>query len=195
MDRSALAGGLAQLGPAAALVTALDRRVEKDLSRVGALSELTSQLALSYLERIRHPLGALTLEVGVALTTRGYLAHMAVEADPAAYGALAEMPVLGSLPDLRRGRPPQDLLTRVIKATRRNFALIRALPEEVWAGYLLCATAHAHQTPAPPAGDGETPRMLDTAVVDGLLRFGWVLRQVDLRYGLSPGPSPGPSPA
>ncbi len=34
--------------------------------------------------------------------------------------------------------------------------------------------------------DGRLPPALDVSVVDALLRFGWVLRQVDLFYGLEP---------
>ncbi|MDQ6783112.1 MAG: hypothetical protein M3063_06665 [Actinomycetota bacterium] len=165
---------------AGSVATALDRTVEDRLASFGALSDLTSQLALSYLERIRHPIKALTFESGVSLTARGYLAHMAVEDDPVRFGAGAEVPIIGTLPDLRKGRPPQDLLNRVIKATRRGFEQIRAVPEGVWAGYVLCVAGHTH------AG-GDPGDLLDPSVVDSLVRFGWVLRQVDLRYGLIPG--------
>jgi hypothetical protein len=180
LDDEAVRAGLDELGDAVPMVAALDLEVEKRLATFGTLSDLTSRLALSYLERIRHPISSLTYESGVVLTTRGYLAHMVVEDDPLRFGAGPEVPIIGTLPDFRRGRPPQDLLNRVVKATRRGFEQIRAVPEDVWAGYLLCVTSHAH---ASGAGDA----LLDSAVVDSLLRIGWVLRQVDLRYGLTPG--------
>ncbi|MDQ2729301.1 MAG: hypothetical protein M3Y91_15900 [Actinomycetota bacterium] len=180
IDEEEVRAGLDQLGDAGAHVEALDHDVERRLASFGALSELTSRLALSYLERIRHPIASLTFESGVVLTTRGYLAHMAVEDDSARFGAGREVPVIGTLPDFRRGRPPQDLLNRVVKATRRGFEQIRAVPDDVWAGYVLCVTGRIH------AG-GDDGALLDSSVVDSLLRFGWVLRQVDLRYGLTPG--------
>jgi hypothetical protein len=179
VDDQAVRSGLEALGTKGPVTTALDHEVEQRLASFGALSELTSGLALSYLERIRHPIPSLTFESGVVLTTRGYLAHMAVEDDPVRFGAGLEVPILGTLPDFRKGRPPQDLLNRVVKATRRGFEQIRAVPDEVWAGYVLCVTGRLHA-----GGDGA---LLDSSVVDSLLRFGWVLRQVDLRYGLTPG--------
>lgn len=180
VDDEAIRAGLDQLGVAGPIVIALDREVEKRLASFGALSELTSRLALSYLERIRHPLASLTFESGVVLTSRGYLAHMAVEDDPARFGAGREVPIIGTLPDFRKGRPPQDLLNRVVKATRRGFEQIRAVPDDVWAGYVLCVTGHIHD-------EDDEVAPLDSTVVDSLVRFGWVLRQVDLRYGLTPG--------
>ncbi|MDQ2724387.1 MAG: hypothetical protein M3Y36_02665 [Actinomycetota bacterium] len=180
VDDDAVRTGLDQLGDAGPLVVALDQEVERRLATFGALSELTSRLALSYLERIRHPIASLTFESGVVLTTRGYLAHMAVEDDSVRFGAGGEVPVIGTLPDFRKGRPPQDLLNRVVKATRRGFEQIRAVPDDVWTGYVLSVTGRIH------AGDNEGA-LLDSSVVDSLLRFGWVLRQVDLRYGLTSG--------
>lgn len=189
VDPPAVAAGLAQLGPAGANAAALDAWVEEHLRSFTALSELTSQLALAYLDRIRHPLVSLGLETGVTLTTRGYLAHLGVEADPLAFGASTEIPVIGTLPDLRRGRPPQDLLSRVVKASRRHFDAIRAVPDDVWSGFVLCSIGRTHEAMAAGTGEDES-RAIDRTVVDGLLRFGWVLRQVDLRYGLSPGSEP-----
>ncbi|MDQ2724920.1 MAG: hypothetical protein M3Y36_05420 [Actinomycetota bacterium] len=180
VDDEAVRAGLDELGAASSIVVALDREVEKRLASFAALSELTSRLALSYLERIRHAIASLTFESGVVLTTRGYLAHMVVEDDPVRFGADREVPVIGTLPDFRKGRPPQDLLSRVVKATRRGFEQIRAVPDDVWAGYVLCVTGHVH------AGVDDAAR-LESSVVDSLVRFGWVLRQVDLRYGLTPG--------
>lgn len=186
VDPAAVRAGLADRGDAGMRAKKLDRWVEEKLAGASCLSNLTAGLALSYLERIRHPLAALTLEGGVTITTRGYLAHMAVEEDPTAYGAGIEVTILGNLPDLRKGRPPQDLLNRVVKATRRGFEEIRAVPDDVWQGYLLCVTGHAHATGGPCAGTGDVVALLDVSVVEGLVRFGWVLRQVDLRYGQSP---------
>jgi hypothetical protein len=164
------------LGDAGGQARALDEAVEGALGTFAGLSELTSDLALRYLERIRGPVSSLTLEAGATLVTRGYAAHQAVEAGPAAFGAGREVPVIGTLPDLHKGRPPQDLLTRVVKATRRAFPGIRAVPGDVWEGFVVATTERTQA-----ADDG--PRVLDRTVVDGLLRFGWVLRQVDLRYG------------
>lgn len=164
------------LGDAGGHGRALDAAVERSLGRFSGLSELTADLALQYLERIRHPLAALTLEEGVTLVTRGYAAHLAVEADPAAYGAGREVPVLGTLPEPREGRPPRDLLLRVVKATRRPFPGIRAVSDDVWAGFVIAVTERTQ------AGH-EEGRVIDRSVIEGLLRFGWVLRQVDLRYG------------
>ncbi|MGI8492216.1 MAG: hypothetical protein ACR2KC_03515 [Acidimicrobiales bacterium] len=143
------------------------------------MSELTTSVALDYLDRLARPLRALTPAAGVRVTTRGYLAHVAVEATPAAYGVDAGrgLSILGTLPALNRhGQAPRDLATRVVKATRRNFAAIRALPEPVWDGFV---EAVVHEEEAREVG-------FDSAVVEGLLRFGWVLRQVDLHYGLTP---------
>ena len=165
--------------PLARLVIALDHEVEQRLASFGTLSELTSGLALSYLERIRHPISSLTFESGVVLTTRGYLAHLAVEDDPARFGAGLEVPIIGTLPDFRKGRPPQDLLSRVVKATRRGFEQIRAVPDDVWSGYVLCVTGRLHA-----GGDDDT--LLDSSVVDSLLRFGWVLRRSTCATGSLP---------
>ena len=91
------------------------------------------------------------------------------------------MPIV-DLPPLRRGHPPQDLLTRVVKATRRRFPRIRAVPEPVWDAFVRDLSRRVHdRTP-----DADPADLLALAVVDGLARFGWVLRQVDLRYGLRP---------
>lgn len=190
VDEASLVEGLAVLGEAGLTARALDRAVEDALPGVASLSALSSALAVNYLERLKHPLKEMTLETGVFVTTRAYVAHLAVEAEPGAYGA-ADVPVLGSLPAPRNGRPPQDLLNRVVKASRRGFERIRAVDDDVWAGFVACATWRVHERTAgvreptggaPDAGGG----YLDPAVVDGLLRFGWVLRQVDLHYGLGP---------
>lgn len=181
IDAATAAADLDALGDAGDHARALDRAVEASLgdpggrSDGGGLSELTSDVALRYLERVRHALAALTLEDGVTLITCGYVAHRAVEADSAAYGCGPEVPVLGNLPDLRKGRPPQDLALRVVKASRRNFDRIRAVSDDVWEGFVVATTARIQ------ASEGG-PRVLDRTVVDGLLRFGWILRQVDLHY-------------
>jgi hypothetical protein len=168
------------LGDAAPRVRALVEAVDAGLATVLSLSSLSAPLALDYLERLQRPLPALTPEMGVQIVTRAYMAHVAVEDDPAAFGA-ADVPVLGTLPPLRRGSPPQDLLTRVVKATRRGFELIRALDTPVWDGFVrtLVALVHGQAGDAP---DG----LVSIESVDGLARVGWVLRQVDLHYGLGP---------
>lgn len=170
---------LGQDGPRA---RQLDRDAAQRMEGIVALSSVTSPLALDYLERLARPIPELTLAAGVLIVTRAYAAHLAVETDAAAYGA-TDVPVLGTLPPLKRGSPPQDLAVRVVKATRRNFELIRAVSAPVWDGLVRCLAGHVHE---PVTGDDD---LLAVDVVDGLARFGWVLRQVDLHYGLSPEPA------
>jgi hypothetical protein len=79
------------------------------------------------------------------------------------------IPVLGTLPE----RPPADLLLRVVKATRRSFETIRAVDGPTWEALVTIVAARAGAD-------------LERGLVDGLLRFGWVLRQVDLAYGAQP---------
>jgi len=189
LDEGELVERLAALGERGLVARALDEAVQTALPGLVALSPLSSPLAVGYLERVRHALKQLSLETAVFVTTRAYVAHLLVEADPAAFGA-ADVPVLGTLPPLRKGRPPQDLLNRVVKASRRGFEQIRALDDEVWAGFVDCTTWRVHQRAAGPSdgeeASGEAPGYLDPAVVDGLLRFGWVLRQVDIHYRVEP---------
>jgi hypothetical protein len=181
VDERELERHLAGLGDDAVVVRQLDAGVDDAMSSVGSLSSLTAPLALDYLERLARPIPALTLEVGVQIVTRAYVAHMVVEADPAAFGA-AGAPALATFPPLRRGSPPQDLLTRVVKASRRHFEQIRAVSTPAWDGFVVALTRRAHaQVPhLRPSG------LVAPDVVDGLARFGWVLRQVDLQYGLEP---------
>ena len=91
------------------------------------------------------------------------------------------MPVLGTLPALKKGRPPQDLLSRVVKASRgRGFAAICALSPPAWDGWVWCLTKRAHDAAATGAD------LVPLEALDGVARFAWVLRQTDLHYGLSP---------
>jgi hypothetical protein len=69
-----------------------------------------------------------------------------------------------------------------VKASRRNFERIRAVPGPVWDCFVRDLTRRIHDQ-APEADPAD---LLALAVVDGLARFGWVLRQVDVRYGLEP---------
>ncbi len=181
VDGAALAAYLPTLGAdepsAARLILSADEQAGSILS----LSSLSSPLALDYLERLARPIPSLTPQIGVQIVTRAYAAHLVTERDPGAVGAV-DVPVLGTLPPLRRGAPPQDLLTRVVKATRRNFDMIRAVPAPVWNGLVLGLTRRAHDQTPEPGPDG----LVAVEVVDGLARFGWVLRQVDLHYGLEP---------
>jgi hypothetical protein len=181
VDGKALAAFIAGLGEDAPFVGALDAAVDNEMGSILALSSLTSPLALDYLERLARPIPALTPEIGVQIVTRAYVAHLVTERDPGAFGA-TDVPVLGTLPPLRRGSPPQDLLTRVVKASRRNFEVIRALSAPVWNGFVQSLTRRAHNRVRDPGASG----LVAPAVVDGLARFGWVLRQVDLHYGLEP---------
>ena len=193
LEAAGLAGRLRALGPAGAQARDLDRAVTDSLWGMAALSSLTTSLAVDYLERIQHPIPALTLASGVFITTRGYAAHQAVEADPSAYGA-ADMPVLGTLPPLRRGRPPQDLLSRIVKASKRSFPDLCALDTDVWEGFVLHTLWRVHGQAAAEAADlareedlaDVQTAYLDVDVVDGLTRFGWLLRQADIHYRLEP---------
>jgi hypothetical protein len=170
--------GLGEDGPAARkLIAAVD---EAALS-VRSLSSLTSPLAMDYLDRLTRPIPALTPTAGVQIITRSYVAHLVTERDPVAFGGL-DVPVLGTLPPLKRGSPPRDLLTRVVKATRGGFDMIRAVPAPVWNGFVrsLVRLAHDEAGESPPYG------LLAVESVDGLARVGWVFRQVDLHYGQAP---------
>ncbi|HWG73119.1 MAG TPA: hypothetical protein VG184_03580 [Acidimicrobiales bacterium] len=195
---------LKDLGADGEVAGELDRRVSEALPTVISLSELTSPLIVSYVERVARPMGAMSAPAGARIGVRGYLAHLLVESDPAAFG-VDDIPVLGSLPPLNRhGRLPQDLLTRVVKATRRQFPVICAVAPATWDGFVVATSGHVHTEArkAAGAGGGTTrggpgsaggsvgarpePGYLDPLLVDGLLRTGWVLRQVDLAYGLEP---------
>jgi hypothetical protein len=181
VDSASLDAYLAGLGVDAAWACRLIEAVEVAMGSVASLSSLTAPLALDYLDRLARPIPTLSLGTGVQIVSRSYVAHLVTEDRPDAYGA-TDVPVLGTLPPLRRGSPPQDLLTRVVKATRRNFELIRAVSTPVWDGFVRDLTRRAHeQTPA-----ANPAELLALPVVDGLARFGWVLRQVDLHYGLAP---------
>ena len=180
VNRSDLDKHLKSLGAEGAIARDLDREVDPEMTRVTSLSPLTSQLAVSYMERLARPIPSLTPPIGVLLVGRTYVAHMLVESDPGRYGA-ADVPVIGTLPPLKKGRPPQDLLSRVVKASRgKGFSSLCALTPAAWEGFVMCLTKRAHD--AAVAGDD----LVSPEVVDGVARFGWILRQVDLHYGLSP---------
>jgi hypothetical protein len=193
LDAAALKRALRALGPAGDRARALDRSVTASVGGMAALSSLTTSLAVAYLERLKHPIPAMTLASGVFITTRGYAAHRAVEAAPAAYGAV-DVPVLGTLPPLRRGQPPQDLLSRIVKAGKRSFESVRAVDGDVWDGFVLHTVWRVHDQAEAEAAvleaaedlDDVEPAYLDVGVVDGLTRFGWLLRQTDIHYGLEP---------
>ena len=180
LSRSALESALKQLGADGGVGRDLDHAADEGMTRVTALSSLTSALGVSYMDRLSRPIPSLTPELGVQLVGRTYVAHMAVEADPGRFGA-PDVPVLGTLPPLKNGRPPQDLLSRVVKVSRgRTFPPICALTVPAWDGFVLCLTKRAHDMTARAA----EPVSLE--VVDGVARFAWVLRQVDLHYKLEP---------
>jgi hypothetical protein len=183
VDATALESYLANLGEDAARARHLVAAIDAAVPSIASLSSLSAPLAVDYLQRLARPVPSLSLPAGVEIVTRAYLAHLVTEMDPGAVGA-RDVPVLGTLPPLRRGRPPQDLLSRVVKASRRNFELIRAVSTPVWNGLVQDLTRRAHDL-VPGEATGP-PGLLAPAVVDGLARFGWVLRQVDLHYGLAP---------
>jgi hypothetical protein len=161
------------LGSEGRVGAALAARVAALLGDLVSLSSLTAPLAVDYVQRVARPMAAMTPEAGVRLVAAGYVAHLAVESHPEDF-AVTDIPVLGGLPDPdRRGRPPRDLMTRVVKATRRPFWSLCALSPEGWDGLVVAVAA----APGP---------RLSLPLVDGLLRTGWVLRQVDLAYGLEP---------
>jgi hypothetical protein len=169
-------------GEAGELARRLDAAVATTMAGLRSLSALSSPLALNYLERVQHPMAALDLGTGVFVVTRGYAGQLAVEADAYAYGAV-DVPVLGTLPEPRRGRPPADLLNRVVRATRRGFPAICAVSPAVWESFVLLTVVRVHEREG--AGDAEG-RHVDPVLVDGLARLGWVLRQADLHYGMRP---------
>jgi len=179
VDAAAVDAFLASLGRDGPYARELDAAVDTALGSIRSLSVLTEPLALDYLERQARPIPDLSPEQGAQIIARAYAAHLATEDDPPRFGA-RDVPVLGTLPPLRKGSPPQGLLVRVVKASRRDFELIRAVPAPVWQGFVRILTRRTHDLV--PEGEGLVP----IVVVDGLARVGWVLRQVDIHYGLSP---------
>jgi hypothetical protein len=171
---------LGALGADGSVAKELDAAVDPEMGRVTALSTLTSPLAVSYMERLSRPVPSLTPALGVLMCGRTYVAHMVVESNPGRFGAL-DVPVLGTLPPLKKGRPPQDLLSRVVKVSRgRTFPPLCALSTAAWEGWVWCLTKRAHDLADSP------DELVPLDVVEGVARFAWVLRQVDLHYGLSP---------
>jgi len=181
VDRAAYEAYLVGLGEDAPAARRLVAAVDEAVPAVRSLSSLTSPLALDYLDRLARPIPALAAAAGVQIVTRSYFAHLVTERDPVAFGAV-DVPVLGTLPPLKRGSPPQDLLTRVVRASRGHFEIIRAVPGPVWNGFVRSLTRLAHDQVTDPGPSG----LLAIEVVDGLARVGWVFRQVDLHYGLEP---------
>lgn len=179
VGRKELDAHLKTLGTDGAVARQLDRDSDAALSSISSLSSLTAPMAVNYMDRVGRPVPTLTPQIGAQIVGRTYVAHLLVEEDPARYGA-ADVPVLGTLPPLKKGRPPQDLLSRVVKASRRNFALICAISPAAWEGFVWCLVKRAHDS-AP-----SVEHYIPTDVVDGIARFAWVLRQVDIHYGLQP---------
>jgi hypothetical protein len=184
VDRAAEKARLAELGEDGERARWLDSAVDGVLEWLNDLSALTAPLAISYLDRIARPLTAMDMGSAVHLTTRGYAAHLVVEQRGGEIG-IEEVPVLSGLPAMKHGRPPQDLLNRVVKISRRNFDTVRAVSWGTWEGLVVITARRIHANRRPDA-DSVLPPALDVAVIDALLRFGWVLRQVDLYYGIVP---------
>jgi hypothetical protein len=179
---------VAAVGEEGRAVRLLTKRVSQRLSNVVELSPLTSELTVAYVERVASPMSAMSLPAGARLIARGYLAQMLIEEDPAGFG-VDDIPVWGTLPPLRHGRPPQDLLTRVVKTSRRHFATVCCLSPDAWDAFVVATTAQVHAealSNTPGGEDLEGAGVLAPELVDGLLRTGWLLRQVDLAYGLEP---------
>ena len=185
MDAVSVEQRLDGLGEAGDRARALDLATVEVMRTLAGLSPLTSGLVETYLERIGRPLRDLGFDAGAMLVTRGYAAHLAVEADHAAYGA-ADVPVIGGLPPARDGRAPADLLTRVVRATRRGFGRLRAVDDEVWDGFVACSTFRVHRLAGAAGAADEPVGFVDPVVVEALVRLGWILRQVDLHYGQQP---------
>ena len=175
-DVDAYLDRLGQDGPRA---RDLDLVVDRRMETIRSLSPLTAPLAVDYLDRMARPIPDLTPEQGAQIMGRAYVAHLVTEDDPARFGA-RDVPVLGTLPPLRRGAAPQGLLVRVVKASRRDFEVIRAVPTPVWDGFIRILTRRTHDLVP------EGAPVVSLAVVDGLARVGWVFRQVDIHYGLAP---------
>lgn len=173
-----LQGKLKALGVDGPLAYQLDKASDAEMGRLRSLSTVTESLAVDYIDRLGRPIPTLTPAIGVQVMARSYLAHMAVERDASSFGA-EDVPVLGTLPPLRKGRTPQDLLSQVVKASRRNFEMIRAVSTPVWDGFVLCLTKRAHDMALDDAS------FVEQSVVDGVAKVGWVLRQVDIHYELS----------
>jgi hypothetical protein len=184
LDAAAVKARLKALGDDGRVASQLDEAANGVVASLHGLSDLTVPLALNYLDRISRPLEALDLESAVRITTRGYAAHLVIEERGRDFG-VETVPVLSDLPPMKRGVPPQGLLTRIVKATRRNFDAIRAVNSATWDGLIALNAGHVHAARRRDA-DGKLPSALDVSVIDALLRFGWVLRQVDLFYGLEP---------
>jgi hypothetical protein len=184
VDPAAAKARLQALGDDGRVASELDRATDGVMASLHGLSNLTVPLALNYLDRIARPLAALDLPDAVRLTTRGYAGHLVIEERGRDFG-VETLSVITDLPAMKRGAAPQGLSTRLVKITRRNFDVIRAVSEPTWDGLVTLNAARLHRARRKGA-DGRLPPALDVSVVDALLRFGWVLRQVDLFYGLSP---------
>jgi hypothetical protein len=179
VDPSTAYERLVALGPDAENAKRLDESAELNTKKIVSLSQLTAGMAIDYIDRLARPIPSLSAEIGVEIVSHAYAAHLAVEQDPADFGVV-DLPVLGTLPPLKHGRPPQDILTRAVKATRRGFPVIRAVSAPVWDGYVMLLSRRIHQT------QPDDENLVAPEVIDGLARFGWVLRQVDIHYKLGP---------
>lgn len=189
--------------PDADYAKALDKRVGDTLPALASLSPLTSPLVVDYVNRVAGPIKSMSPSAGARVVARGYVAHVVAEKDPKVVGA-PDVPVLGDLPPLdKRGQPPRDLMMRIVKASRRHFERVCALTLDGWDAFVMVSLAHVHDDAELLAGAGgsdtgeqggaggkhgepDGPAYLSEEVVDGLLRTGWLLRQVDLAYGQDP---------
>jgi hypothetical protein len=92
---------------------------------------------------------------------------------------------LSYLDRIARPLAAMDLEAAVRLTSRRSFEAVRAVNQETWDGLVVAVArrVHAERT---RDDDGVLPPPLDVTIVDALLRFGWVLRQVDLFYGYEP---------
>jgi hypothetical protein len=168
---------LRQLGQSGARGRALHKAALRRIAALRTLTPVSTSVALRYAERVARPLAALDEVAATEIVLLGYAAHQLVEEQPDAYG-VDDIPVLGALPKA----PPRDLANRVLRASRKDFAVLCALSPETWESFSACSLATAQRRPDRPEGPGH----VSADVVDGLLRFGWILRQADLYYGLNP---------
>lgn len=197
MDREQALAWLAAAGDDGQRALVLHDDVERRHSELPALTRITTPLASQHVQRLRVGMPSLTPHTAYGLVLRGYTAHLLVEADPSSFGA-TRVPDIVEMPDLdRNGEPRRDLLTYVVKVTLRSFEIVRGIPPDVWEGLAVCTTWRIHDdgpASSPDAvekADGEViPLLLSPEVIEGLLRFGWVLRAADLAYDLEPARRP-----
>jgi hypothetical protein len=200
LDREQALAWLSAAGENGQRALVLHDQVERGHANLVSLTRVTTPLAAQHVQRLRVAMPSLSRLTAYALVRRGYTAHLLVEADPGCFGA-ARVPDIVEMPPLDRdGAPRRELLTFVVKVTLRSFGVLRGIPPDVWEGLAVCTTWRIHDdvptgptaSPDSPAEDADADALdeplalLSQEVIEGLLRFGWVLRATDLAYGMEP---------